>query len=307
MKKACLILFIGIFLVLMVSLPGVAEEEQKAKMKFTLSLGGLMSSISQGHDVSVDFDARYEPGSEWTESVANIGSKFGFDIGVSVFPMPQLEVYASYNSYGGTALGDYALTLPHLAYYDYTFLTSNLLEEESEFKATVINIGIAFHPDMSGKIKPYFGAGASSVTVKMDFLDSLSLKSVYEEDWYWSGYYPYEWDLTEVDVLDITGVGFTEESETVWGFHAKAGVNVEVAKNISIFAEGRYLSATVKFERPEITLEDDCTHIYREDTWYGDWYQYTSSWEDEWEIELEDEMEIKVGGIQAIIGIKFTF
>ena len=308
MKKVCMFLFIGVFLALMTALPCVADEGETSKVKFSINVGGLFAQISQEYDVAVDFDARYEPGAHWTEAVANIGMKFGIDIGASIFPMPQLEIYASYSTFGGTALGDYALTLPHLVYLEHTFLTSAPPENETEFKATVVNVGLAFHPAIAGKIKPYFGAGASSVTVKMDFLDSLTLDSLYREDWYWDGYAPYVWELVDViDVLDITGVGFTEMSETVWGFHAKAGVNIELSKNIAIFVEGRYLTATVEFERPEIQITGDCKWVERGDTWYDYWYEITATWEEEWEIELEDVMEIKVGGIQGIVGIKFRF
>ncbi len=107
--------------------------------------------------------------------------------------------------------------------------------------------------------------------------------------------------------FEITEVGFTEMSETVWGFHAKAGVNFEVAKNISIFVEGRYLSATVEFERPDVDVEVDWTE-YLAEYWNGVlWWEGTGEGEYEFELEIDDELEIKVGGIQGIVGIKFRF
>lgn len=305
MKKVCMFLFIGVFLALMTALPIVAEGEETSKVKFSINVGGLFASISQGYDVpAIYFDARDEEAS-WTEAVANIGGKFGFDIGASIFPMPQLEVYASYSTYGGTALGDYTFTLPHMWWFE-ELLTASMVEVENEFKATVINIGLAFHPDIIGRIKPYFGAGASSVTVKMDLLDSISFDSGWEEYYVFDEYW-WDWDYSEVNALALTGVGFTEESETVWGFHAKAGVNIELAKNISVFLEGRYLSATVKFERPEVEIGGDCNYLYVEDAGYYWYYDYAYSWTEEYEVDIDDELEIKVGGIQGIVGIKFSF
>ena len=277
-------------------------------MKFSLNVGGLYVPISQGYDAAYEFDARFEV-ANWTEAVANIGEKFGIDIGASIFPMSQLEIYASYGSFGGTALGDYSFTLPH-QWWGEEPQTASIAEVENEFKATVISIGLAFHPEIVGKIKPYFGAGLSSVTVKMDLLDKVSVVEYYEDIWYytWDDYY-WEWNLrTEPDYnFEITKIGFTEESETVWGFHAKAGVNFEVAKNISIFVEGRYLSATAKFERPDVDFKVDYTGYwadYLDGELWGD-----GTWEGSYEAELEldDELEVKVGGIQGIVGIKISF
>lgn len=294
-------LVLGAFLVLTASVPGTAEEEQTAKVKFNISVGGLMAIVSQGYDFSFDFDARGETAS-WTESVSNLGATLGVDVGVGLFPIPQLELYASYSSYGGNALGDYTFTLPHIYYLDQPN-TGSMADVENEFKATSINFGLAFHPVIAGKIKPYFGAGVSSVNVKMDLLDTISITDdidwTYYEDWftYWE----------EVDEsISITEIGYTQESQTVWGFHAKAGVNIEVAKNIGIFVEGRYLNATVKFDRPKVTIKADIDFYYYED-YYGWIYTYSESWTDEEEFDIDDKMEIKVGGLRGIVGLKFSF
>ena len=313
MKKICMIFFIGVFLTLMASLPIVAEEGETTKVKFSINVGGMFAQISQGYDFSLDFDARDETAT-WSEAVANIGGKFGFDIGASIFPMPQLEIYASYGSFGGTALGDYTLEVPHWVEDDNPVI-GNLTEVENEFKATVINIGLAFHPAITGKIKPYFGGGVSSVTVKMDLLEEVSLDDyLFETEYFvWWDWYDYSWWTEYDETMELTGVGYTEASETVWGFHAKVGVNIELAKNISIFAEGRYLSATVEFERPDtIMFECDVTGTYTFDFWdyyFDDGYvdTYTETWEEENEIDVDEQMEIKVGGIQGIVGIKFVF
>lgn len=306
MKKVCMLLFIGVFLTMMVSLPGVAQEEQKAKVKFSLNIGGLFALISQGYDFSSNFNARAEV-ANWTESVANLGGTFGFDVEASIFPMPLLEIYSSFSTYGGNALGAYTFSLPHPLYWD-EITISSIAEFKNEFKATVINIGVAFHPAISGKIKPYFGVGASSVTIKMDLLSSMTFNNTYEEYWYWDGWYPWEWELTSRDdVITITRVGYTKESATVLGFHAKAGVNIELAKNISVFVEGRFLSATVKFDHPKVMIGGDVDYFERGDSWDGYWYELSGTWTEEWEIAIDDEMEIKVGGIQGIVGIKFSF
>lgn len=303
MKKVCMFLFIGVFLALMVSLPGVAEENQK--VKFSLNVGGMMSSISQGYDFLLDDFGGND--AEWTEAVANIGGKFGFDIGVSIFyPASQLEIYVSGNTYGGTALGDYRLSVP--AIWEYPASAHTLTEVESDFKATVLNIGVAFYPTVNGKIKPYLGVGLSNVTGKMDLLNKISVEEYLEDIYYetWDGW-NYNWWYERDYNVAVTGVGFTEDSETVWGFHAKAGVNFEVAKNISIFIEGRYLSAKVEFERPDVDFKVD--YVDYSAYYYNGELMYDYTWEGEYEYELEmdEEMEIKVGGIQGIVGLRFSF
>ena len=285
---------------MMVSLPGATEEEQKAKAKFTINVSGLLASISQGYDFSSTYyDAK------GTESIPNIGGKFGFDIGASVYyPTSQLEIYVSYSSYGGTALGDYTLKVPHWYYYDET-VSNSMGDVENRFKASMFSLGIAVHPIIAGKIKPYFGVGMSNVSVKVDLVDSISFNNSVRAEFYYDYDPPYFWE--EVNhTIDITKVGFTEESESVWGFHAKAGVNVEIGRSICIFVEGRYLNATAKFVRPDITFKVKSTIDYYEYL-YGSEYEYTNTYTYEEEFDIDDEVKIKVGGIQGIIGIKFTF
>lgn len=312
MKKMLMVFVIGVFLTLMASLPIVAEEEETTKVKFSLNIGGMFAQIAQGYDFAFSFDSRDGTG-EWTEAVENLGGKFGFDIGAGIFPIPQLEIYASYNTYGGTALGEYSLTTPDI-WWDGETVNASLSEIENEFKATVINIGIAFHPEIAGKLKPYFGAGASRVTVKMDLLDEIFVDDFWDvnESFYWWDFWNYTQSFDSVETINITKVGFTEQTETVWGFHAKAGVNLEIAENISIFLEGRYLSAKVEFERPNIMTKSELTLDYFFDyyDYYYDWgytdeYTVTETFDEE--LELDEQMEIKVGGIQGIVGIKFTF
>ncbi len=298
MKKICMILFIGVFLTLMVSLPGVAEEEQKGKVKFTINASGLLASISQGYD----FSSRYYD-AKWTESIPNIGGKFGFDLGVGVYPISQLEIYASYSSYSGTALGDYSLDFPS---WDYGEIVSDSIGGiENEFKASIFSLGVAFHPVMEGKIKPYFGVGMSNVSVKVDLLDSGSFDYFWDVEFYWDINPPYYWENIDGGI-DITRVGVRKDSEAVWGFHAKAGVNVEIGRNICIFGEARYLSANVEFDRQDLTITIKTTIDYYED-YYGSVWEFTDTWTSTDEFDVDDELDIKVGGVQGIIGIKFIF
>lgn len=301
MKKICMILFIGVFLALMVSLPGVAEENQK--VKFILSVGGLVTSISQGYDYSFIYDD-YGEDFRWTEMVPNIGGKIGLDIGASIYPTSQLEIYVSYSIYRGTALGDYTAKLPHIWYYDET-VSNSMGDVENGFKASVFSLGVAFHPIVAGKIKPYFGVGMSNANVKVDLVDSVSFDNLVSAEFYYDYDPPYYWE--EVDhKLDITSVGFTEESESVWGFHAKVGIDVEVRKNISLFVEGSYLNATAKFARPDGTFKVKNVIDYYE-YYYGSEYEYHDEWTDEEKVDVDDVVKIKVGGIQGIIGLRFSF
>jgi len=297
MKKVCVILVLAALLIL----PTYASEGQAAKVKFNISMASLAVPISQGYDFSYDFYTRDETAS-WTESVANIGSRFSFDIGVGIFPIPELELYASYSDYGGIALGNYRLNIPHYAYYD-EFLSADMADVESKFKASVFSFGFAFHPPMRGKIKPYLGVGMSSMSVKMDLLDEITihddLSFIYYED-------ALELWWVADEAIEITKIGYTRESQTVWAFHAKAGVNIGVAKNISVFIEGRYLGGIVEFNRPEVTVKTDIDYYYYEYD-FGLEYEDTVSWTEEEKYDVDDKVEIKVGGVQAVVGIRIVF
>ena len=297
MKKAYMVLVLAVLL----TLPTYASEGQVAKMKFNISVASLAVSISQGYDFSNDFYTRDET-ANWTESVANIGSRFSFDIGAGIFPIPELELYASYSGYGGTALGNYRLNLPHYAYYD-ELHSAGMADVESEFKASVFSFGFAFHLPMRGKIKPYFGVGVSSMSVKMDLLNEITIHDavsfIYYEDALESW-----WEADEA--IKITRIEYTQESQTVWAFHAKAGVNIEIAKNISVFIEGRYLGGIVEFDRPRVNVKANIGY-YEYQYYYGDESEYTDSWTEEEKHDVDDKVEIKVGGAQAVVGIKIVF
>jgi len=299
MKKACMVLVLAALLVL----PVLASEEQTGKRKFTVSVGGLLASVSQGQDFNYSFDSWGET-ARWTESVGNVGSAFGLDIGVGVYPIPQFEIYVSYNSYGGDGMGGYTLNIPHW-YYDDESVSHTIANVENEFKASVFSFGLAFHPTVKGKIKPYFGAGLSSVSMEVDLLDSVSLNDIRDIDVWYDYVSPYYWfELGET--IEITKVGFTQESETMLGFHLKAGVDIEVGRDISIFAEAHYLSATIEFDRPDITFKAKITEDYYE-YWYGSEYEYIYTWTDEEEFDIDDTVEIKLGGVQVVVGIRITF
>lgn len=298
-KRFCFLFFA---LALMLSLPGIAEEEKEQKVKFTINLGGSLTPISQGYDSSfgiVDADAT------WTEHVSNIGDRVGFDVGIGIFPISQLEVYASYSGHNGTALHVSNLRLPHV-WYDDKIVSGTIRDHENDFSASAFNFGFAFHPTIGGIFKPYFGVGLSSVKVKMDFPNSASVdENVLAEFYYGHPDPPYDWEEV-YHTIHITEIGFTEKSETVWGIHAKVGTDVEIKGPICIFAEARYLSATAKFDRPDIAFKVKSTFDYYE-------YVYGFEWEDtytftgEETVDVDDTVEIKAGGIQGIIGIKLSF
>jgi len=299
MKKICMIFVIGVFLALM-ALPSSVDAQELSirKVKFTLNMSGLLASVSQRYDFSHTFEWGE---AEWTESVSNVGRAFGFDVGASIYPMPQLEIYASYSNYGGTAMGGYTLNIPDSD----TPLRHTLANIENGFKASIFSFGLAFHPAVKGKIKPYFGAGLSSVNVKVDLVDGGSFDYLWQYSAWWDIVPPYYWyELNEE--IELTKIGFTEESEIVWGFHAKAGVDFEVGRNISIFGEARFLSATATFDHPDITVKIRLIEEYYEN-WYGVEYEDTYTWTDEEKFAIDDEVEIKIGGIQGIIGIRFSF
>lgn len=290
-------IILTIALVILVAFPSLAAE----KVKFSINLGGFLTSVSQGYDFSHSYETRDETAS-WTESVPNVGSTFGFDVGVGVYPVSELEVYASYSGYSGTSVGSYSLTVPHFYYYDQP-VSSSIGDIENGFRSSAINFGLAFHPSLSGRVKPYFGAGVSSVNVKVDLVNGASLDDlIYVEE------YEDLWDYWYIvdESIDIKSVGFKEESKTVLGFHAKAGVNIEIAKNVYIFSEARYLSATAKFDHPKVTARGNTTleyYLY----YYGSEYYDSASKASEEELIVDKEIEIKAGGVQGILGLKIFF
>lgn len=251
-------------LAILAALPAFAAE----KAKFSISGGGLLAAVSQGYDFDYSYDYMAEKAS-FTESVPDIGSTFGFDVGIGIYPVSQVEVYASYCTSSGTAVGaGYSIRIPHFAY-----LNAHMTDEaakENEYKASIFNFGIAYHPAVSGRINPYFGVGASSVRITIDMLDEIEHSYITMFSW---------GSLTWVDAINIRKVKLDQVSATKWGFHAKIGFNVKFGRNVYVFIEGRYLAAKIDLEHLDM----------------GD-------------LELEEELiNVNLGGLHGIAGIKFIF
>jgi len=304
MKKACMVLILVAFLVF----PVFASE----KMKLTFNVGGMITAISQGYDINFTEQLSEAVNLSWDEALADIGNSFGFDMGIGIYLLPHFELYASYSSCGGIALGDYSFSYPYVEGYvqrDYVHrtLTPGIMTDvEHEYKTSVINFGFAFHLSPEGKIDPYIGFGASRVSAKLDLFESATLKELWIIDTVQTG--PADMEVEIDGKIDIMKVELEQVSASTWGFHIKAGINVKLAKNIAIFAEGRYLNVSAIFNRLDLMFN---TNIRNEMSWYyeeegiDEWWAYDNV--EQWKVENIPDLEIKIGGVQAIVGIKIVF
>jgi opacity protein-like surface antigen len=86
--------------------------------------------------------------------------------------------------------------------------------------------------------------------------------------------------LDKTHEIEITDVKLSGKTVDTLGFYGKAGVDVEVSEALSIFGEGRYLAAKKEVAHPLATKLSDGQ---------------------------EQLLEINLGGVSAILGVKIRF
>lgn len=290
MKKSVKVL---VLFVLMVFLPRVALAEKPAdlNLKFNLKLGGayLMPKVEYNYGWSrVYTDETMSLSSSLTSA-----NPFGGTFGAGLSFMDNFEVYASYSFFKKTLAGDVSFALPSYYYWRNIATTKGTLD--LEYKENITEFGFAYHLILEN-VSPYFGAGISLVSAKIEIPTTLNFIDRHEGTWYYSWWYGWQFDF-EKHVVDIDYVSVSEESLSTTGFHVKAGMNFLVTPNIGFFLEAKYLSAKANLP-VRIDARSSGTEYWG--TWsYTDRRQFLADHTDEFQVDL--------GGFSTVFGIRIAF
>lgn len=262
-----------------------AEESVRPNVKFNLKLGGvcLMPKVEYNYGWS----DRYAGETISLSSSLTSANLFGSSFGVGLSFMDNFEVYASYSFFKKTLAGDVSFMLPSSSYWNKIASTKGVLD--LVHKENIIDFGIAYHLLLEN-ITPYFGAGISVVSAKIETPTVLNFTDRHE------GYYVWYF-IFDKHVVDIDSVDVKEESLSKTGFHFKAGVDFSITPNIGFFLEGKYIAAKVNL--PVKIDARSSGKYYFGDRSYTDTRKFLA--------DSTDKFEVDLGGFSAGLGIKIFF
>lgn len=262
-------------------------------VKFNLKVGGTYLTPKVEYDYG--WSDRYLGETMSLSSSLTSANLFGGSFGAGLTFKGNFEVYASYSFFKKTLAGDVSFTLPSYYFWDEIATTDGALD--LEYKENIIEFGIAYH-FLLKNVTPYFGAGVSLVSAKIETPATLNFTDRHEGEWYQYYYWYYYYWVFDFDehVVDIDSVDVEEQSLSTTGFHFKAGLDFLVTPNIGFFLEGKYIAA--KMDLPIEINARSSGKDYFGDRDYTDDREFADGAED---------FEIDLGGFSAVFGIKIFF
>ncbi|NIM91849.1 MAG: outer membrane beta-barrel protein [Candidatus Aminicenantes bacterium] len=238
--------------------PPPPMRRQPPKIMFNIGVGGLVHMIQAGYDWEYTFIIYSEQAA--ITDMADNATGFGFDAGFGVFPMPNIEITGGLSFVSKSLDATYGFSLPNMFLWD--DIATDEIQEQAKYSALMLHFGFNFHPLIEGSVRPYFGGGISYISAKMDMMEDMIYQETFYSDW--------------THTIELTEVEWVQESFNKLGFNVRAGANFQVANNIYIYGEGRYIIAKTSIPHP--LLE---------------------------EIGVEgDEIDIDLGGFSAVLGVK---
>jgi len=200
---------------------------------FSFKAGGLFYIVQAGYNYKFSYPYLNETFTI-TDSVTN-ASAIGFDFGIGFFVVKNVAITADVNYFSKGLKGKFGMSLPNPYWYNDTAYDE--ITTEPTLKGFIFSFGFNFYPSVTGKVRPYFGAGASYVNGKMDLVED----GIYHESYsYWSPGHS----------LTIISVEFKETSINKFGFNLRGGIDFSITDMIYVFAEGRYIFAKKEVLHP---------------------------------------------------------
>ncbi|MDH5468274.1 MAG: porin family protein [Candidatus Aminicenantes bacterium] len=238
--------------------------------RFNIAIGGLFSSAylisdhTHSRPTSLLEDLYVYDTFESPEA-------FGFNAGVGFFVTPRIELTASVATMSGTPWWSLELWLPsfdffssdELEYYEYDTVDTDTISTAPTFKKNMLSFGLNIYLIKKSSLGVYVGGGGTLIKATLDLVSVIE----YTHTWY---------PVIEDHDVTIDSVTFEKTEVSAFGAHFRGGVDYKVGRNISLYAEGRYIAAKKDQEYP-LAIDPDET------------------------------LKLDLGGGQAILGIKFHF
>ncbi len=238
----------------------------RGKPMYSLKGGGIFVLIPDLYSYEYSFASRAETAT--ISEIVNSANAFSFEVGLGFFLIPNIEFEGTVSFLSKELTGLYGLEIPSA--YWFNLLASDEMEALPTLKKTTLCFGLLIHPVTSGLIRPYFGGGGSYVIGNLEMVEDiifLETDSSIVQD--------HSITIDEVQFVETNDI--EEISLSKFGFYGKAGINFIMAKNIGIYAEGKYILAKKEVLYP---LSD---------------------------FDTNEIVEINLGGISFCLGIKLMF
>jgi len=230
--------------------------------RFNIAVGGLFSSAMEVY--------YYEHSEPYLGEDLYIYDTFespdavGVSVGIGAFVMPRIELTASAAIMSGTPWWSWTLDVPSPYYYDdyeSDTIDTDTVSTPPVYKKYMLNFGANFYLIKKSSLSVYIGGGGSLIMATLDLVeDYLAYHTFYL--------------VPETHEIEIDSVTFAKTDISVFGFFCRAGADFKISRNISLYAEGWYVSAKTEEESPLVT---------------------------------DDILNLDLSGGQAILGIKFHF
>jgi opacity protein-like surface antigen len=204
-------------------------------IQLSLRLGGLYATMA-GYDYEFTMMVYYQEPMTVTESVAKDGAMGpNFELGLRFLQF--FEITGGFTTFSTDMAGKYSFSLPNE--YMPNDIAYDEAEESPSRKITALDFGINFHPIRRGPIRPYFGLGGSSVTVKVDILEDMTYRhTIYSND---------------THKIEIIKVELNNKSLNKFGFQARGGLDFRLFGKLFLFAEAKYLMCKIDVPHPLTT------------------------------------------------------
>jgi hypothetical protein len=196
-----------------------ASQSQPSPERVRLQLNGTLDTSTFDYTLGVDFEQYLETASVQTLVAAEKG--VGIDLGVQFRIVGNFGMNASYMSVDRDVTSTLTASVPHPLYFDQARETTLPLES-IELRERAFLVGLGYVGDGVGWDFAVF-AGVTFARVNVEYATSIDVDEAY----------PF-------DVLDITNVVTTEQSDSSVGFHAMGRIDYRFARHFGAGAHARY-------------------------------------------------------------------
>lgn len=208
--------------------PVVESEAQEVslsdkKIKVNVEIGGLFSFQKDVFYHEYGYPYRNETFN--TTDYIEAKYSFGVRAGVGIFITPKVEISGNVSFFPKSSWREFGIEVPSPYLFDES--KGDDFGKDSNFKETIICLGVLFHPVENEKYSPYFGGGGNFVLGKIEMLEGFWYSETKD-------------DVKQIHSVDIGDVTYTETSVSIFGFFLKAGINFNLFNKIGAFTEVNY-------------------------------------------------------------------
>ena len=232
------------------------------RSRYNIALGGLFSFVNEIY--SYEYSEAYLFEDLFVHETFESPNSFGFSGGIGIFLTPKIELTASATALSSTPLWIWTLDVPSPYYYkdyDSDTVDTYTIPKGPTFKKNMYSLGLNVYLSKGPSWSFYIGGGGSFIQATLDMVKEYQAIHLHD-------------DPTETHFVIIDSITFKDTKVSAFGTHFRAGADLKVGRNISLYAEGLYVFARAEEESPFV---------------------------------IDDIYDLDLGGGYTVLGLKFHF